>query len=131
MDALSYALIKLYDEVDKPNDPVAFVRQHFRRSTDENETDISKKIEDMNANELNKKQEHELELARQEIAKLQRTLNSMSSKSYVFFHFQTCFEQNKTKTLFSDLTSEKRMLNLMTSQTNIMKYSMIQNTTVL
>lgn len=82
MDALSYALIKLYDEVDKPSDPVAFVRQHFKRSTDENEyTDISKRIEDMDASEMIKKQEFELNLARQEIVKLQQMLNSMSSKS--------------------------------------------------
>lgn len=82
MDALSYALIKLYDEVDKPNDPVAFVRQHFKRPTDENVyTDIPKRIEDMDASEMIKKQEFELNLARQEIAKLQQMLNSMSSKS--------------------------------------------------
>lgn len=83
MDALSYALIKLYDEVDKPSDPVAFVRQHFKRPSDEHEsTDISnKRIEDLDANELLQKQEHELNLARKEIAKLQQTLNSMSSYS--------------------------------------------------
>lgn len=82
MDALSYALIKLYDEVDKPSDPVAFVRQHFKRPTDENEyIDIPKRIEDMDGSEMIKKQEFELNLARQEIVKLQQMLNSMSSKS--------------------------------------------------
>lgn len=80
MDALSYALIKLYDEVDKPSDPVAFVRQHFRRPTDENEH-IPKDVEDSVASEMIQKQQHELQLARQEIAKLQQLLNSMSSKS--------------------------------------------------
>lgn len=82
MDALSYALIKLYDEFDKPSDPVAFVRQHFKRPTDVNEYTIaSKKIEDLNASELVQKQANELNLARQEIAKLQLMLNSMSSNS--------------------------------------------------
>lgn len=82
MDALSYALIKLYDEFDKPSDPVAFVRQHFKRSTDETEYTIaSKNIEDLNADELVQKQEHELNLARQEIAKLRQVLNSMASDS--------------------------------------------------
>lgn len=82
MDALSYALIKLYDEVEKPSDAVAFVRQHFKRPTDEHEyTDSQKRIEDMDASEMIKKQEHELNLARLEIAKLQQMLDTMSSKS--------------------------------------------------
>lgn len=82
MDALSYALIKLYDEFDKPSDPVAFVRQHFKRPTDENEYTIaSKKIEDLDASELVQKQAQELNSARQEIAKLQLMLNSMSPNS--------------------------------------------------
>lgn len=82
MDALSYALIKLYDEVDKPSDPVAFVRQYFKRPADEQEyKDIPKRIEDMDASELIKKQEYELNLARQEIAKLRQMLNEMTSNS--------------------------------------------------
>ncbi|XP_031621141.1 arginine kinase-like [Contarinia nasturtii] len=82
MDALSYALIKLYDEVDKPSDPVAFVRRHFKRPIDETDTtDIPRRIEDLDVSELIKKQDHELNLARQEIAKLQQMLNSMSSYS--------------------------------------------------
>lgn len=82
MDALSYALIKLYDEIDKPKDPVAFVRQHFKRPTDELEHSNSpKRIEDMDASELIKQQEQELNMARREIAKLQQMLNAMSSNS--------------------------------------------------
>lgn len=79
MDALSYALIKLYDECEKPVDPVAFVRQHFQRPSDE--TVAPKHIDDLNASELIKKQEQELRMARQEIAKLRQMLNSMSSNS--------------------------------------------------
>lgn len=77
MDALSYALIKLYDECEKPADPVAFVRQHFQRPSDE--VMETKHIDDLNASELIKKQEQELHMARQEIAKLRQMLNSMSS----------------------------------------------------
>lgn len=77
MDALSYALIKLYDEIDKPADPVAFVRKHFKRP-DDDIIDNSKKIEDLSADELIKKQQRELELAREEIAKLRSTLNEMA-----------------------------------------------------
>lgn len=80
MDALSYALIKLYDEFEKPSDPVAFVRQHFKRPSDE--TDESpKRIDDLDSFELIKKQEQELTMARQEIAKLRQMLNAMSSTS--------------------------------------------------
>lgn len=82
MDALSYALIKLYDEIDKPNDPVAFVRTHFKRPNDELDiSDLPKRIEDMNATELIKKQQQELKQAQQEITKLQQMLNAMSSNS--------------------------------------------------
>lgn len=82
MEALSYALVKLYDEIDKPSDPVAFVRQHFKCPTDRNEnTDAPKRIEDLDASELIKKQEQELNMARQEIAKLSQMLNSMTSNS--------------------------------------------------
>lgn len=82
MDALSYALIKLYDEVDKPSDAVAFERKHFRRSTEENlQVDSPKRNDDSEGSGLFKKQEHELNMARQEIAKLQQMLNAMSSQS--------------------------------------------------
>lgn len=82
MDALSYALIKLYDEIEKPSDPVAFVRQHFKRPTDELEfKEVPKRIEDLDASELIKKQEQELNLARKEIAKLRQMLNSLTSNS--------------------------------------------------
>lgn len=80
MDALSYALIKLYDEFEKPSDPVAFVRLHFKRPSDENE-ETPKRIDDLDSFELIKKQEHELNMARQEIAKLRQVLNTMSSNS--------------------------------------------------
>lgn len=80
MDALSFALIKLYDEVDKPIDAIAFVRQHFKRPTDENQyADMPKRVEDLDS--FVKKREHELNLARQELAKLREILNSMSSHS--------------------------------------------------
>lgn len=82
LDALSYALIKLYDEIEKPADPVAFVRQHFKRPNDENDyTAISKPIGELDASELMRKQQHELNLARMEITKLQQMLNSMSADS--------------------------------------------------
>lgn len=82
MEALSYALIKLYDEFDKPSDPVAFVRQHFQRPNDEIECAVEqKKTEDLNASELLRKQTEELNLARQEIAKLRKMLDSMSANS--------------------------------------------------
>lgn len=80
MDALSYALIKLYDEFEKPSDPVAFVRQHFQRPSDEI-AESPKCIDDLDAFELIKKQEQELNMARQEIVKLRQMLNSMSSNS--------------------------------------------------
>lgn len=82
MDALSYALIQLYDEIEKPKDPVAFVRQHFKRPTDELVySDSPKRIVDMDLPELIKQQEQELNMARKEIAKLQQMLNAMSSNS--------------------------------------------------
>lgn len=77
MDALSCALIKLYDEFEKPSDPVAFVRQHFKRPSDETE-DTPKSIDDLDTFELTKR---ELNMARQEIVKLRQMLNAMSSNS--------------------------------------------------
>lgn len=76
MEALSCALIKLYDESVKPNDPVMFVRKHFKRPND-----VDKRIEDSDAAELIRKQQNELDMARQEIAKLRQTLNAMADQS--------------------------------------------------
>lgn len=80
MEALSYALIKLYDECDKPADPVAFVRKNFKRP-DDDIIDTTKPIEDLNATELIEKQKQELERAREEIAKLRQTLDLMEKNS--------------------------------------------------
>lgn len=80
MDALSYALIKLYDENPKPSDPVAFVRHHFQRPTDDNRDDEATLMGDS----LIDKQRHELAMARQEIAKLRETLNLMANDPYDF-----------------------------------------------
>lgn len=80
MEALSYALIKLYDESVKPNDPVAFVREHFKRPNDQS-VDSVINIEASEAAELFRKQQSELELARQEIAKLQHILDAMANHS--------------------------------------------------
>lgn len=80
MDALSCALIKLYDEIEKPSDPVAFVRQNFKRPSDET-ADTTQHIDDLDASGFIKKQEHELNMARQEIAKLRQMLDSMSSNA--------------------------------------------------
>lgn len=82
LDALNCALIKLYDEIAKPNDPVAYVRQHFKRPNDENFDSEKHGVgDDFNANEIIEKQKHELDLARQEIAKLRHTLNLMEQNS--------------------------------------------------
>lgn len=83
MDALSYALIKLYDEVTKPNDPIAFIRQHFRAGDQEATLNISdyEKIEDLNASELIKKLERELKMAQHEISVLRSTLEEMSANT--------------------------------------------------
>lgn len=84
MDALSYALIKLYDEIPKPTDPVAFVRQHFKLPTDTHkDTECAQLDGDFDGKRLIDKQQHELDLARQEIAKLRETLNVMANDSYV------------------------------------------------
>lgn len=82
LDALNHALIKLYDEIVKPNDPVAYVRQHFKRPTDENGYfDGEKRFDDFDAAELIEKQKRELDLARLEIAKLRQTLDLMEHNS--------------------------------------------------
>lgn len=88
MDALSYALIKLYDEIPKPKDPVAFVRQHFKRPNDDNhDLEKEKCDKEFDGKRLIDKQQHELDLARQEIAKLRETLNLMANDSYAFDNF--------------------------------------------
>lgn len=79
MEALSCALIKLYDEHVKPSDPVSFVRTHFKRPEDDG--DCAKRIEDSEAAELIRKQQNELEMARQEIVNLRQTLNAMAVNS--------------------------------------------------
>lgn len=86
MDALSAALIKLYDEPTKPIDPVAFVRRHFRNS-DEIIDETSSETGDIEANDapksveiddsLVKKLQSELDLARKEILSLRSTLETM------------------------------------------------------
>lgn len=86
MDALSAALIKLYDEPTKPIDPVAFVRRHFR-TTDENIEEILSENDDAEDNRalvdvkvddsLVKKLQSELDLARKEILSLRSTLETM------------------------------------------------------
>lgn len=80
MDALSYALIKLYDETVKPSNPVAFVRQNFKTADDEDGEIVSDKtsISDLDALELIKKLKEELEKARQEILTLRNTLEAMT-----------------------------------------------------
>lgn len=80
MEALSYALIKLYDESVKPKDPVAFVRENFKKTNDQN-VDSVINIEASEAAELFKRQQNELESARQEISKLRHALNAMADHS--------------------------------------------------
>lgn len=88
MDALSYALIKLYDEIPKPKDPVAFVRRYFKRPNDDNNDLENEKCDnEFVGKRLIDKQQHELDLARQEIAKLRQTLNLMANDSYAFHNF--------------------------------------------
>lgn len=80
MEALSYALIKLYDESVKPKNPVAFVREHFKRPNDQT-VDSVINIEASEVAELFRKQQYDLELAQQEISKLRHTLNAMADHS--------------------------------------------------
>lgn len=86
MDALSRALIKLYDEPNKPDDPVAFVRQHFIGHDDDlltvQNTKLEIKADEKNgngncANALIKSLRAELSMARKEIIVLQKALHGM------------------------------------------------------
>lgn len=81
MDALSHALIKLYDETVKPTNPVAFVRQNFKMSAADDAVETAendKSIGDSHALELVQKLQDELAKAKQEILSLRTTLESMN-----------------------------------------------------
>lgn len=84
MDALSHALIKLYDETVKPQNPVAFVRQNFKMGAENSEDgDVEavkndNTIGDSNALELVRKLQDELAKAKQEILSLRTTLETMN-----------------------------------------------------
>lgn len=87
MDALSRALIKLYDEPTKPDDPVAFVRQNFLGPDDDVGSVANKKTLEIKAIEENgngkcpdaliKSLREELSMARREIVVLQKALDGM------------------------------------------------------
>lgn len=67
--------------MEKPSDPVAFVRQHFKRASDEATDSPRRRINNSDASDLIQKQEHELNMARHEIVKLRQMLNAMSSNA--------------------------------------------------
>lgn len=92
METLSRALIKLYDEQPKPDDPVAFVRRHFVNvdetrnaegpeiiTTDSGDDQLpnSQKCADA----LIKSLREELTKARQEIVVLQKALDAMQKST--------------------------------------------------
>lgn len=92
METLSRALIKLYDEQPKPDDPVAFVRHHFvnadaTRNAEGPEiitTDSSgDQLPDSKqcADALIQSLREELTKARQEIVVLQNALDSMQKST--------------------------------------------------
>lgn len=83
MDALSYALIKLYDETVKPENPVEFVRRNFKTNTNAAEPievidDGNKSVGDSDALELVQKLQNELAKAKQEILSLRSMLQTMN-----------------------------------------------------
>lgn len=83
MDALSHALIKLYDESVKPPNPVAFVRQNFKTNAESAAVDTVEAIAiasvgDAEALELVRKLQDELTKAKQEILSLRTTLEAMN-----------------------------------------------------
>lgn len=80
MDALSHALIKLYDEAVKPTNPVAFVRQNFRTNAADDTTESieTKSVGDADSLELVRKLQDELTKAKQEILALRSTLETMN-----------------------------------------------------
>lgn len=79
MDALSYALIKLYDEEVKPENPIAFVRRNFRRIDDADlDAFAEKRFDGCEAPELVHKLQEQLEKAKCEIRALRNTMESMN-----------------------------------------------------
>lgn len=83
MDALSHALIKLYDESVKPTNPVAFVRQNFKTNAEKAGDDTIESVEiksvgDAEALELVRQLQDELTKAKQEILSLRTTLETMN-----------------------------------------------------
>lgn len=92
MDALSRALIKLYDEPVKPTDPVLFVRKNFVSAEDnvkaeseviesgENEEKIQPEKE-KSSDALIQSLREELLKARKEIAALQEALDAMQNST--------------------------------------------------
>lgn len=79
MDALSFALIKLYDEEEKPENPIAFVRKNFKKLNDEEIEDlVEHRVDDLEAPELIHKLQDQLEQARNEISSLRNTLQTMN-----------------------------------------------------
>lgn len=84
MDALSAALIKLYDEPTKPNNPVAFVRQHFRNKDDvieeQPESGHTERVSGTRET-LVEKLQTELDLARKEILSLRSSLETMMNSA--------------------------------------------------
>lgn len=80
MDALSRALIKLYDEPSKPENPISFVRKNF---TSVNEVIDKEDKDDINnsADGLIQSLKAELDAARQEIGVLQKALDEMQKSS--------------------------------------------------
>lgn len=87
MDALSRALIKLYDEQTKPHDPVAFVRQNFLRSVESAEDQRIEKIHhndeigERTSDVLIQSLKDELINARHEIVILQKALDDMQKST--------------------------------------------------
>lgn len=79
MDALSYALIKLYDEEIKPENPIAFVRKNFKKLDDDEIDDfVENRVGDLEAPEFIHKLQDQLEKARSEISSLRNTLQTMN-----------------------------------------------------
>lgn len=88
MDALSRALIKLYDEPTKPDNPVAFVRQNFLCDAEPTVTVNIASAKPKKPSEagivgdgLIQSLHDELDAARQEIRVLQQALDNMQASS--------------------------------------------------
>ena len=78
MSALSRALVKLYEEVEKPEDPIAFVRQHFRLNEQVGNDETT--VESGNIKRL----ESELGSAKNEVNALRIELERLQNEVYVF-----------------------------------------------